>query len=328
MVNGSFNPATGEIIELPNGWNYTNPCGYSNYCNPPYYISRDFSSGGTFKIRVLETATSTHVIQINFTRPTSSYAYITGDDILCGGQSASYSLNNANGSNFNWSTSGGLNLLSSNGTNGSVGYSYDGGGTIMVNFNQEGCPVQSSLQVHTGIPSIFPSNWGSCYGYTLALNPQGSQWSNWFSDPSDWGTFYNYGTLVDAHAYYSGYTVVGGVFNECGQNGYTWVLDACSSYSYAVFPNPATEVINIEFKKADDKKHLPESIELINEDSKNDKIKLDIYEIFDANKIVGNKVNINVKNLKRGIYYLHAKFPDRKEDKAKGRVEKTRIVLQ
>ncbi|MDQ1090430.1 M43 family zinc metalloprotease [Siphonobacter sp. SORGH_AS_1065] len=76
-------------------------------------------------------------------------------------------------------------------------------------------------------------------------------------------------------------------------------------YSYKVYPNTATNVLNVEFEKVEYEEGLPDEVALISERSQKIVRSVKVREAF-RNKNLENqsKVVFDVKNLARGRYYL------------------------
>lgn len=108
------------------------------------------------------------------------------------------------------------------------------------------------------------------------------------------------------------FTVIASKSNACGYIERYYGFYTASCYSYRVYPNPATDLISIEFLEFDNVDDLPDIIELFNEDSNNSVKSAKPKEFFKSNQN-GNRIEFDVKNLKRGTYYLHVNDSKRKE---------------
>jgi len=93
---------------------------------------------------------------------------------------------------------------------------------------------------------------------------------------------------------------------------------------YRVAPNPAQNTVGIEFDKVDYLEALPEQIDLLNEASTNPIKSLNIKQIYEDQSFKqSKKVMFDVKDLPRGVYYLHVKNSRNKEKQ----VDAIRIIL-
>lgn len=103
--------------------------------------------------------------------------------------------------------------------------------------------------------------------------------------------------------------------NACGntQDGVTICLEDCF-YFYRVFPNPAKNYFYLEFDQTDNLSSLPERVELLSEKSTNPVRSINIQEVHERKGFVnGNRLEFDVKDLPRGVYYVHVINSRRKE---------------
>ncbi len=108
------------------------------------------------------------------------------------------------------------------------------------------------------------------------------------------------------------FTVVASKSNACGYTERYYGFYTSSCYSYRVYPNPTSDIISIEFDKIEKIEDLPDNIELFSENSTVAIKSASPKELF-KNKDLGNKIEFQVNDLKRGIYYLHINDVKRKE---------------
>lgn len=101
---------------------------------------------------------------------------------------------------------------------------------------------------------------------------------------------------------------------------------SCGSFrSVAVYPNPATDVLTFQFDNPEIPGSLPGQIELYNESSTKLVKSILVQNAYNNNAFkYGNKVELDVKDLPRGTYYLHV-IPDKSADQ---KIEKMRILLE
>lgn len=103
--------------------------------------------------------------------------------------------------------------------------------------------------------------------------------------------------------------------NACGntQDGVTICVEDCF-YFYRVFPNPAKNYFYLEFDQTDNLSSLPERVELLSEKSTNPVRSINIQEVHERKGFVnGNRLEFDVKDLPRGVYYVHVINSRRKE---------------
>jgi bacillolysin len=114
--------------------------------------------------------------------------------------------------------------------------------------------------------------------------------------------------------------------NTCGAatTGTTICIDNCFAGS-KVYPNPARDLVTIEFEHAESLHALPEQIYLYSEHSTVPVRSVSIREVFENNAFRdGNKIAFRVSDLPRGIYYVHI-IPGKNSGQ---KSEHIRIVLE
>ncbi|WP_421825478.1 T9SS type A sorting domain-containing protein [Larkinella sp.] len=90
------------------------------------------------------------------------------------------------------------------------------------------------------------------------------------------------------------------------------------------YPNPTKDVLTIEFKTVEVKESLPASISLYSESSTRLVKTISVKDVAEKNTFRdGNKIELGVSDLPRGIYYLHIN----PNDKQKQEIQKVRIRL-
>jgi hypothetical protein len=152
--------------------------------------------------------------------------------------------------------------------------------------------------------------------YTWSLQ-SGSNGSLSGSGPS--ATFSNYTIQC------SGISVVAS--NSCGttNTGLTICTKNCLMAAYNVYPNPAKDYLNITFEDAKTLAALPEQIILYSDKSTAPVRSVLVKDIYNQGAFKnGNTIELQVKDLPRGNYYLHVVPGKDSEQKA----DKIRIVLE
>lgn len=111
--------------------------------------------------------------------------------------------------------------------------------------------------------------------------------------------------------------------NTCGTYDEDFVFFVYSSYR--TYPNPASESFAVEFASAEEEIMLPDELELISEKTQKTVRKVDVKNLFKKKQLRdGNKIDFEVRDLPRGIYFLNVKNAHQEEDK---RVQVLRIAL-
>ena len=179
-----------------------------------------------------------------------------------------------------------------------------------MNYNTVGS-TQPPMPVYT-YNSVAPNTW---WRIQTTIN------AGTLSSPISW----NPNTSVNAFAngpsnteYYltlsSGQSVNVGVTatNACGTSNRTIAFAAYSGYK--VFPNPAKSTVYIEFDTVEKADLLPETIQLMSETSTKPVLTIDVQNSFVQKEFKnGNQLELDVKQLLRGTYYLHINNTKRKD---------------
>lgn len=115
------------------------------------------------------------------------------------------------------------------------------------------------------------------------------------------------------------------VTNTCGTVQKWYGFKAVNCGMFLAYPNPASDVLTIEFDRADRKEDLPKELKLIAEKSGKTVLSLDVTKTLnDPTANNSGKVQLNVAGFPRGTYYIHS-IPD---EKSGAQVQKHRIVLE
>jgi len=244
---------------------------------------------------------------------TSIYPTISGDNVVCSGSVPFTASNIGPGVTLTWNKSSNLNYVSGQGTTTyTVTSNTVGAGFVNVTPNGQcgaGPVISKNLSVGTGAPPTF---------ITIGRNECSDQrFSTDFAGGAsvyDWTiidlgnnnfTFYhqhNYQLITGLGS--GNYSVV--VASACPSSlavskGFTVVCSG-SSPKFAISPNPATSVINVEAidQTTNQKPDL-------NGSTKNFEIHLlnDSGEVLKQEKSNSGMINLDVRNLKKGLYILH-----------------------
>jgi hypothetical protein len=91
------------------------------------------------------------------------------------------------------------------------------------------------------------------------------------------------------------------------------------------YPNPTSDELTLEFKDAKNLESLPAQVILYAGTSTKSVRSISVKEVFERKGFKdGNKIKVDIRNLPRGIYYLHVISNNEKEDK----IQKIRILLE
>lgn len=178
-----------------------------------------------------------------------------------------------------------------------------------------------------------PSTNGTiCTGSNQAIQADiaGSTSTNWSITS---GNAYNaylsaYGNQASFTAYGSGYfNIFLDATNSCGTGNSSLSFYSYDCYyKYSFSPNPASDQVTVQFEKVDKAEALPDQINLYSEKSTKPVKTINVQEIYQKKAFVdGVKVEIPIKELPRGVYYIKV-FNSRKS--ADKQVESTRIIIE
>ncbi|TAG42216.1 MAG: hypothetical protein EAZ32_01300 [Cytophagia bacterium] len=103
--------------------------------------------------------------------------------------------------------------------------------------------------------------------------------------------------------------------NACGSNGRSIIVQV-NNCGLRIFPNPAKNVVSIEFENPEMLESIPDMIEIQDEKSQKIVKSSNVKAIKDRNK--GNpkayeRIEFEVADLPRGTYYVQATFDQQSE---------------
>lgn len=255
---------------------------------------------------------------------TVNAASINGPRILCNGQSANYTITNApvNVNAPTWSAGPGISIDAGTGAV-TVDNNFTGASTITVTYSND-CGSASQtipVQVGTDITGTYQRN-----GQTFSLNTSnmvsagltptvvtapGASGFNWslFSanhSPVNWGT--NSTTATNDRMFVtlnSGQSATFDVSANTNCGNRTRRVTYYIPSGFRVAPNPAKDVVTVEFDYADQLEVLPEQLEFLSEKSTKPAQTIVVKEAFERKAFSGgNKLDFDVRDLPRGTYYL------------------------
>lgn len=92
----------------------------------------------------------------------------------------------------------------------------------------------------------------------------------------------------------------------------------------AVYPNPTSQQVQVEFDRTESVELLPEQLAIYSEHSTHPVKVISVRDIYNHKAFRdGNKVDVDVHNLPRGVYYIHLIGSKQKA----GEAERIRIIL-
>lgn len=110
--------------------------------------------------------------------------------------------------------------------------------------------------------------------------------------------------------------------NACGNSTpQQFYIPGCES-SMLVYPNPAKGKFFVDFGKSLSLESLPTQLNLFSESSTNPVRTVHISQEHSQGRLIDGKLEIDVSDIKSGIYYLHSTYAD-----DKGRNSRVRILI-
>jgi hypothetical protein len=317
--------------QKPSGWS-----GPTSTSTPSATFTSNGSSGGNFVVVASGSNSSfTQGWNANMVRPLPETPAITsgGTGVVCSSQTRTITASAANATSYNWSANGNINIVSGQGTS-TLTYSSNGGnGSISVK-GVNGCGESGSRGaggVWGGVPTANVTVQGVApYGAVQVEAPFiiGTSY-NWYRDGSFLQSTSSNNALLSAGSCGVYHYIQVILSNACGnssisnsiEGGYTWY---CARFNASIYPNPAQDVLTVEFEDVKDVDSVPQTIKLYSEKSTMEVRKVAVKEAYENKSLEnGNKIQINVQELPRGIYLLHV-IPN---EESKEGIEIVRIVL-
>lgn len=267
---------------------------------------------------------------------------ITVESNICAGNSASitatsnYNFQSTHPINLVWQTTGGVTV------NGSSSYTQTGvsstvtianisNGTYSVKAVVPSCGNLESTAINStlGTPIINnPNFWlfdpnSNMWQFSQTSGGSGVTYSFYVSSGSAMLNQLNQDCFITTS---EGATVCVSGTNSCGTGTpYCFYIPPASGFLKAIYPNPATDVLSLEFKGDGISNTTQYELILFSEKSMNEVKRLSSNEIL-ANKsfLMNQKLEMDVRNLPRGVYILHI-VPNSKSNFP---VQKHRIILK
>ncbi len=323
-------PTTSPVAPVTYFWTY--PSGWSGPATtttPNAAVTTSVGTGGNLTVmaRRNDCTTFNQTFTASFTRPVAGLPTVSGPTGLCIGSSASFTGNSANATSFTWSTSAGTPNFGSGLTINS------GQNTSSVVATGSGAPgssgsVKLTLTANNACQIPVTGNQfvnvGGAYLSSNTVNGAPSQSINYVSGSAQlssmspnattfaWSVVGGSGTILpngpNCSATPNNFLMVKVTpSNSCGSGGnYTYYLQKIGGYAGAgnVYPNPATNVLFVQFDADTDAANTFESYTL-----RSDKMGIvkmahmdreEARQYFEQNE----ELSIDVSSLPRGKYYL------------------------
>jgi hypothetical protein len=299
-------------------WTY--PSGWSGPATTTYptnsvTVTPNTNQGGTLQVEAKRSDSGVIVsISVNITRTLPVINSVsTGDFLLCSGGSQSVSASGTNADSFVWTPSSNVTVNGNStpqNTSSAVSIAATGQGTFTAQAYSSSCGVASSnsitRNVSFGIPTISnPIQWlfdsySNMYQCSNIVTP-------YFGTSYTWTLVSGSATLVpninDCYVTTTGGAMVSiTATNTCGtSNTVYYDIPPAEGYRMMAYPNPTKNVLTLELKSED-----VSSIDIYSQSSAERVKSVPVKDFVKDNASKeGPKVDVNVGDLPRGIYYLH-----------------------
>ncbi|NBB28477.1 T9SS type A sorting domain-containing protein [Cellulophaga sp. BC115SP] len=345
-----YNYTTDEDIYMSDG-------SYVQVCNETYPGKVSWGSGDHSAI----TTSSSGVFQSKWNRyplmrhawnytpyGTSNLKYYVSTNIsgslslLCSG-SRTFSMQNISGATYNWITSSTLSIIAGQGTNQITVQQQ--GSNSGIGWVEVQVSTPCSNTVSTRRTNNFEVGLANASLTIIGVAPYGAIDANasplngsiyrWYVDNNlvKTGTT-PYGTGIPGGSCGQSHYLRVSVENGCGVSPLSPVVPGnypsgpyysypCSYYK--VYPNPASDQLTIQFENSKNLNEQIENIDLYQESSGKVLKSISNQELYNIDSSSdGSKLQLDVKNLPRGVYYLH--INPKKESEQ--HIEKIRILLE
>ena len=305
--NTLCNEGSFQLVNHPSGtlqWSITGPFTLNSTTANPVTVTK---TGSGALDATLTAKINGNIVAIKRIIPLSSCppVVISGATLICYNSPKNFSANNWQ-AGYYWDSSPNINLNSctANPTQASASAGSHGAGWISVKDinNME----VKKFNVWVGAPSIYISGQTSVYtnewkSYeAIATNSLSAPTSyEWYLSPMNWSYLNNYGYWANINFSPSGYYQISSrATNACGVGTNFAYLPVNVSDGYKSYPNPASDILNIEI---DANNVMPGKTTPVTDIRLYDGQGNMVRQTFAH----GGTVQFNVSNLPNGIYYLH-----------------------
>lgn len=268
------------------------------------------------------------------------FASVAGPGNICDGSGSTYSIaNQPFNTNVSWTSSNTWGVVVSSNGVATRQNNYSGPINIIANISNACGNATISRTAFVGPPQVgniavngqTTSNPTVCintYASIEALPFDANTSYNWSLNGSGNAFLTNYGGANTAFTSYVAdcYELSVQVANACGSSQTSVTICAQNCFaSYTAYPNPAKDQVTIEFEDVDRADALPDEIILLSEASTKAIKTVNVQDAFYRKALKnGHQVQIEVKDLPRGTYYLHIKNSRRKNKE----VDSIRLLLE
>jgi hypothetical protein len=316
----------------PSGWS-----GPASSSTPSITVTPTTGSGGTISVEAKRSDSNFRTkISITITRQLPSISTVSAADNLLFCNSTSTVSESATGTyadKFEWTPTANVRIngsASAQTVTGSVNIGAVGAGSYTVRAYSTTCAALSSNSiikyVNYGPPTISgagqylfepTTNLWKCY---ISPNTGSPLWSVVSGDASIGNT-----TTYDPYiSSVNGGTVQVISTNSCGTSSAEYFTIPASGGMLRVYPNPATDVVTLQLKNTSAQEFIPQSVVLISQETGKQVKSIDGNSFLSKKSTNEDRLEMNVQNLPRGIYFLHVQpGKDSKQD-----IERIRIKLE
>jgi hypothetical protein len=320
-VTVSVDPATNATNyawSVPSGWTVSGS-------GPSVTVTPHPNTSGVIRVTasrndVPDLTTSS---QLHISRPLPVINTVSQADVtFCNsGQTLSVGATGTNADQFRWEPGGGVTVNGSSAAvilTGNVTIQATSTGTYKVQAYSTVCQAASDNYITKNVyygppatptgtvngdvqkmPNVVPNG-----AYLVLYLPNGQYTYNWAITN---GTGWLYpGGGNSANATPNPFIrVEGKATNACGSSSTSFYLSN-QQQTYTASPNPATSKLTVQFAVADEREILPDEIKLYKESNGKEAKSVKVKEQVDKKPLKdSNKVDLDVKDLSRGTYYLH-----------------------
>ncbi len=298
-------------------------------------------AGYTYTFGAGENPALTWNNQVGYGRANASQAVeralggpIAGPEVIC--STGTFSMSYTSPGAVTWSSSN-VNMLTINSSTGVANRVGSATGTVEIIATMSTACGTSTLKktVHVGNPIILSATMdGLPVTYPqpcstasrLAIGGRGIQTYGWTVVDGSIPIWPVSGSpyMCDIGYFYDYARIRARTSNVCGYSDYIFYLIDPNMWLTA-YPNPATSELTVQFSDVSNVELLPKTITLFHESSTKPELQIQIEEWYRKRAdIEQNKLQLDLRDLPRGIYYLHI-APSEKSGK---KTEKLKIILE
>ena len=294
----------------PPGWS-----GPSTSSTSSITATRNAGSGGNVQVTVERNdATHSQTFGVSITRPVVGFPSVSGDPIVCANETRTFNVSATNVTTYQWQPSGGVSSSGST-TGSSYTFTNSSSGIVGITVNNA-CNIPKSLNtnIYSSPPALYQSatvngspaqSVNNISANPANLNIVGNgvtsyQWSIVGGTGSIYPNFSSCLTYA-----YSFVRVLATGANRCGStNLYTFYIRLASGGFRIASANPAKETVIVEFEHPDVLSKYLEEVTISTQTEANIKR----VNINSSKQMGGTTLPIDVRNLKRGLYFLTLKI--------------------